>query len=965
MQVKSDFAGFYKLGGVFVFLFLFIQVTQVYSQFYEYGQVPPSVKWKTIEGNHFKVIYPEEIQREAFKTLVTLEKNYFLNSQQLNHEPVKVPLILHNHTVRSNGFVSWAPKRMEFFMFPDVNSISHEWSTHLALHEFRHVVQVDKLNQGITKFLTTLLGEQGIGPAVAMVPFWFLEGDAIYAETSLSESGRGRSPEFEMRIKAHLLQDKKPWSYSKSYLGSYKNYVPDYYQYGYQMVTYGREKYGEELWPKILRYTGRNPWLINPFSLALKKETGRMIKGLYDSTVHHIKNHWEEQYQLRQPEEYPLKNNKKKKLYTSYNFPQLTEEGEIIAVKSGLDIIDRLVKIDAEGNEEIIYIPGILYSGRISYSRNRIIWDEYQPDFRWINKSSSILKEYNMESGKMRIISMNSRYSSPDYSYSGDTIVAVETTLSNDFNLVFISALDGGVFNKVPSPDNIQLLDPAWVDKSDKIVAIGLDERGKQLILYDRSKDEWEELLWTSEINIYDPVSQGDYIYFTGTFAGVNDIYAYHLGEGQLFRLTQSRFGAFQPDVSADGKSLVFADYTSMGYNIVSKELKMEEFNEYRQQTISEQPFFRYGDASPELKPVIKPEVDASFQPVKYNKLKSLFKFHSWAPFYFDYTNLDLENPSINPGITLLSQNMLSTAVSMIGYEYKEGDHYLHTSFTYKGWLPVIDISYNFGGLPTVVPYEEVPQPERVKTSSNISLNTWIPLTLYSGKWITGFQPSLRVSYQNDYFYYVDDASYKKGITYTEPRLYFYTYQRTAYRDLQPRFGLILDYKSIAAPFEDEQRGSNRAFRSTLYLPGIIRGQGLKLKAEWQQQNPERYLFGNILSFARGFDPLIATALTKYSADYAMPLLYPDLDLKGVLYITRLRANLFTDYIYGEDMRIFTEEGLKRITGSYRSAGIELNIDYHIFRALFPISSGVRASYLENTGEFNFEFLFNIYLNRF
>jgi hypothetical protein len=965
MQAKRKNVSFPKISGFLLFLLLLFQANRLFSQFYEYGQTPPSVKWETIEGNHFKVIYPEEIQREAFNVLVILEKNYFQNSHQLDHKPVKVPVILHNHTVRSNGFVTWAPKRMEFFMFPDVNSISHDWSTHLSLHEFRHVIQIDKLNQGITKLLTTILGEQGIGPAIGGIPFWFIEGDAIYAETSLSESGRGRSPEFEMRIKAHLLQDKKPWSYTKSYLGSYKDYVPDYYQYGYQMVSYGREKYGEDLWTKVLRYSGRNPYLINPFSLALKKETGSMKKGMYDSTIHYIENHWKARYNMRQPQEYSLLNKKKNKLYTSYNYPQITENGDVIAVKSSLDIIDQFVRIDSTGSEKTVFVPGILHSGRISYSNNRILWDEYQPDFRWINKSSSILKEYNLETGKMRIMDLNTRYTSPDYSWSGDTIITVETTLSNNFNLVFISTLDGGVFSRVPAPENVQLMDPAWVDHSDKVAAIGLDENGKRLLLYDRSLNRWEELLWTSEIDIYDLVSDGKYIFFNGTFAGINDIYAYHLEKGQLFRLTKSRFGAFEPDVSSDGNTLVFADYTSRGYNITKKELRGDAFIEFRQQAITEQPFFRYGDATPELKPEIKPEMNTDFQPEKYNKLTNLFKFHSWAPFYFDYTNPDLENPSINPGLTLLSQNLLSTAVTSIGYEYKEGDHFFHTSFTYKGWLPVIDVSYNFGGLPSVIPFEEVPEPERVKTSSNFSLNTWIPFTLYSGKWITGFQPSLRLSYQNDYFYYVEDASYRKGITYAEPRLYFFTYHRTAYRDLQPRFGLILDYQSIAAPFEDEQRGSNRAFRSTLYLPGIIRGQGLKLKAEWQQQNPERYLFGNILSFARGYEPLIARDLRKYSVDYNMPLLYPDLNLDGILYIKRVRANFFTDYLYGEDMRIFTEAGLSRISGSYLSSGVELNFDYHLLRLLFPFSSGVRASYLDTPGEFKFEFLFNIYLDRF
>lgn len=950
-----------------VVCFLLIQAAayRLNAQFYEYGQSPPSVNWKQTESEHFRVIFPEELGEKAFRVLVELERNYYLNSHQLDHNPGKIPVILHNRAIRSNGFVTWAPKRSEFFMYPDVNAIPQDWYSHLSLHEFRHVVQVDKLNQGLTRFLTIVLGEQGIGPAVASVPFWFLEGDAVYAETSLSESGRGRSPEFEMSLKAHLLDYKKPWTLSKAYLGSYKDFVSDYYQYGYQMVSYGRKKYGEDFWSGALRYSGRNPYLLSPFAIYLKKETGRAKIGLYDSSVHYIKNHWESEIKKRDPEIYPSLNKKKRKIYTSYTFPQLTRDGSVIAVKSGLDILNRFVKIDSAGNEELVFIPGILNSGRISYTRGRIIWDEYQPDIRWTNRSFGIIKEYNIETRELRIFERYGRFSSPAYSYSGDSIVAIETTLENDFKLVFISALDGGIFNKVSSPGNIQLMDPAWLDNSDRIVAIGLDTDGKKLLLYDRSENKWEELLWTAQINISNPVSAGVHIIFNGSFGGVDNIFAYNIKNAEISRLTNTRFGAFHPDVSGDNRTLVFSDYTVDGFNIASKTIKPENFESYEQPVITEQPFFRNGDASPELKPVIRPEIDFEFSPKKYSKLTNLFNFHSWAPFYFDYTDPDLEHPGIGPGITLLSQNLLSTAVSSIGYEYKDGDHYLHTSFTYKGWLPVIDISYNYGGSPIVVPFKEVPGPESLPTSSNLSIMSYIPLTLYSGKWITGFQPSLRIKYQNDYFYYVSNASYRKGITYTEPRLYFFTYQRTAYRDLQPRFGLILDLKSISAPFEDEQRGSASGFRTTVYLPGIIRNHGLKLKAEWQNQKPERYLFGNQITFARGYDPLISMRLEKYSLDYSLPLLYPDLSMEGILYVKRLRANLYVDYLYGEDMRLFTEDGPTSITGSYLSSGIELNFDYHILRSLFPISSGVRAGYLENTGEFRFEFLFNVFLNRF
>ncbi|MFW5820492.1 MAG: hypothetical protein ACOCWA_04330 [Bacteroidota bacterium] len=934
------------------------------AQFYEYGQPPPSLEWKKIESEHFTLIYPEEIKHDANRLLILLEKNYYRSGDQLNNNPDKVPVILHNHTVRSNGFVVWAPKRMEMFMHPDVDPISQDWLTHLSLHEFRHVVQVDKLNQGITKVLTTVLGEQGIGPAAGMVPFWFYEGDAIYAETSLGKSGRGRSPRFEMRLKAHLLEDERIFSFSEAYLGSYKKYVPDYYQFGYQMVSYARKNYGEDFWTDALNYTGRNIFIIDPMYFYLKRETGKGKAGLYESSMHYIKNHWEEQREKRKVTEYePV--NKKRKLYTSYKSPQITKEKTIIAVRSGLDLLDRIVLIDSTGNEELLHVPGRLYSGRISYSNKKIIWDEYVPDIRWTNKSSSEILEYDMETGRTRKLTRNGRYSSPSFSPSGDTILSIETSLANEYHLVFLNSYDGTELSRVPSPGNIQLLDPAWLQNNDRIVAIGLDEKGKQLLQYDRSENNWERLLLTEEINISYPVSAGNYILFNGSFNGLDNIFAYHLDSKKIYTLTHSEFGAFQPDVSQDLVFFAFAVYSANGYHVVMKELEEDKFTLLERKAITEQTFFRYGDEVPEYETLIEPESDELPEEEKYKGPGRLFNFHSWSPFYFDYSDPDLENPAINPGITLLSQNLLSTAITSLGYEYKDGDHFFHTKFTYKGWLPVFDISYTFGGLPSVVQYEEVPQPEKVSTASNLSVKSYIPLNFYHGKWISGLQPSLKLSYSNDYFYYVDQSNYLKGITYTEPRLYLYSYQRRALRDLQPRFGIILDLNSIAAPFEDEQRGSNSSLKTTLYLPGIIRGQGLRLKAEWQRQKPERYLFGNTVSFARGYEPLIATELSKYSVDYRMPLLYPDLALDGFLYIKRIRANLFADYLYGKEMRIRTEDGLRLESGNYISSGAELNFDYHLLRLLIPFSSGVRASYLNNTGEYRFEFLFNVYVNRF
>jgi len=84
-----------------------------------------------------------------------------------------------------------------------------------------------------------------------------------------------------------------------------------------------------------------------------------------------------------------------------------------------------------------------------------------------------------------------------------------------------------------------------------------------------------------------------------------------------------------------------------------------------------------------------------------------------------------------------------------------------------------------------------------------------------------------------------------------------------------------------------------------------------------------------------------------FSADYAIPLAYPDLNWQGVAYLKRLYAHLFYDYL---------------ITGKgdyYRSTGVELYSDWN-FLSLFPnVTVGVRWSYTKEKTN-RFEFLYNI-----
>ena len=161
------------------------------------------------------------------------------------------------------------------------------------------------------------------------------------------------------------------------------------------------------------------------------------------------------------------------------------------------------------------------------------------------------------------------------------------------------------------------------------------------------------------------------------------------------------------------------------------------------------------------------------------------------------------------------------------------------------------------------------------------------------------------------------------------------------------------------------QLGSRETFSSTAYIPGIFKHQGMKLTASFQRQNPRRYIFGNSVSFPRGYTDMTAYDLNRLSVDYVFPIVYPDFDFFGLFYVKRIRGDLFADLMKGSSIIRYTENGREKIDATYRSYGAELYIDYHPFRVLIPLESGVRLNYLQNENRFTVEGLFSVNLGFF
>jgi hypothetical protein len=130
---------------IFTFLLVFWG-NAVFGQYFSTGEDPARLRWRQISTLNFQLIYPDDFEEQAQKLANYFEKVYKYGGNTLNHNPRKISVIFHNQTVKSNGLVGWAPRRMEIFTPPHQAIYAQDWLEQLAIHEFRHVVQIDKIH---------------------------------------------------------------------------------------------------------------------------------------------------------------------------------------------------------------------------------------------------------------------------------------------------------------------------------------------------------------------------------------------------------------------------------------------------------------------------------------------------------------------------------------------------------------------------------------------------------------------------------------------------------------------------------------------------------------------------------------------------------------------------------------------------------------------------------------------------
>lgn len=962
-----------------LFILGFLLQLNAKAQFFQTGQDPSSIRWRQINTEQFQVIFPEEFEKEAQRISFVLEKVYQYGWKTLNFRPRKISVILHTRTVNSNGLVAWAPKRIELFTTPNQQIYAQDWLEQLSLHEFRHLVQLDKIQSELPGLVKAILGEQATALVTGVyLPFWFLEGDAVVTETALSKSGRGRLASFRMEYRAQLFEKGK-FSFDKAYLGSFKDFVPDHYRLGYFMVGKSREKFGTELWTNALDKIGKQPFSLTPLNSSLKKKTGFGAKQLYSEIFDELHQNWEKEL-LNRSIDSVSSVSPDKRIYTNYLYPQIYNDSLIFAYRTSIDDIGRFVLINAGKSEKVSYTPGHVFEESVSMRNSLVIWAERRADIRWTHSDRSVVQIYNIETRSGHEIKPKNKLFSPVISPDLKSFAAVEVDPENDFYLSTFDLETGELKERFKTPDNQYFFTPCWDETGEKLYVVCLSSKGKYLASFDMKTRQLNALTPATYANIKNPYYSKGRIVFSSDFSGTDQLYSLEIESEKVFQFASVSFGADYPALNKDGDQLFFSNYTSGGYQIAKLNLpnqvtRKEIMNiQLRPDSLAEHlakqevgiPDFGQADS-------------AKYNTTRYSKIAHLFNFHSWAPAYIDVNSYEMR-----PGFSLFSQNKLGTAETRLGYDYNVSDRtgQYKITFNYTGLFPEIGAELISGNQSsnyyqiksTLNNNNEIIQRDstiqRYKwNETSASLDLRIPLNFSNGRYSRIFNPEIQYKYnqvsQNsstpDNFYSGD----YHALTY---RLYFYNLLHQSKQSIMPKWGQQFDLIYRHTPFTGNNLGTLSGIQSAFYFPGIMKNDGLKIYQGYQKKVfTENYNFSDFVRFPRGFQSYQNNKMYSMAVDYRFPFLYPDFSMGKLAYIKRLKAAFFYDFAWlsvpahNENGKIY----LNYHELNMKSMGMELTSDLHIMRFFAPVEIGFRTAYRPDYQDFQFNLLLSIDFNGF
>ena len=867
----------------------------------------PSIRYHQIKTDTIRIIYPEgteaTAQRIAHLTTTMARQRPFTTGAPLR----KIDILLQNATDIPNGYVGLGPWRSEFYLTPPQSSFelgSLQWHDLLAIHEFRHVQQTSAMRKGISKWFYYLFGEEAFSGAKNLaVPGWFIEGDAVVAETVLSSQGRGRLPAFTNAFR-QMVSDGQYWKYDKVRNGSLKEFIPSEYPLGFLLVNYGREKYGQQFWDSVTVEAAAYKGLIYSFSAAMQRRNGLNTTKFYTEAMDHYREQWNtdnENSIITSPESMIAEENNR---YRDFSYPVFGADSTLYTIVEQFDQISAIYK-SADGGLEYLIRPGYQTEPVFNTGGGKFCWTELRRHPRWYREDYSVIIVYDPVKNTRRTVTHGSSYFMPALSSDGSKIVALFDNDMQQYALHILSVETGEVVMTVPNPENYFCTHPQWSSDDRYVISAARRNDGRMTLLsFDLNDSSVRELVSPAYAPIGRPHIAGEWVYFSMSYENIDQIFRVHRSARYFEQVTFDDVSKYQPVVDPANGELIYAQYSLHGKKLMRMDLDNAQMRLVRKESVHfSDPVIEENEEN-----LLSKSQPQQFPTSKYPLFTRPIRLHSWS--------LYADDPVY--GIELISENTLNTIQWRSGWEYNQnsGFHGPFSELSIGVWYPEIVAGYNATRIDVIRQNREFIWWQHV---TNAGLR--IPFYGYQGPYSQYGAVSSRFNHIGT----SGDVDFQ--FDYLSHTLQFSNFRKQAIQHAESRFSQAIAARLLHTI--DTTTARQYYVATDFTLPSPIRNHLFWLEFDYRQElTTNTVRFADVFEYARGYEPIETDEVWRLGISYQFPVAYPDFGIAGLVYFRRIRLAPFFDIMRADNI-------------NYKSVGSECILDVNLFN-VEPVSVGVR-----------------------